>query len=217
MKIKNYDSFFKFALLISGDVQLNPGPTSDVCFVCKRTLNKRSFWCTKCDLRAHKKCNNSNFFNSDICSDCKRWENLPFHVSFCIDNTSDTDSSFVEDNLLSTLSHNEPWKLFKDKGMHYVNSLLSKKEESRTLAFNTNISVLGIPETKPHNTVINKELKIDCYNSLRSGRNKNGGGVACYIKNNIAHNRQSNISEYIENIVLGNLSLWALSTDLLIK
>ena len=32
MKIKNDDSFFKFALLLPGNIQLNPGPTSDVCF-----------------------------------------------------------------------------------------------------------------------------------------------------------------------------------------
>ena len=43
MKIKNYDSFCKCALLISGDIQLNPGPTTDVCFACKRTLIKEAF------------------------------------------------------------------------------------------------------------------------------------------------------------------------------
>ena len=72
MKIKNYDLFLKFALLLSSDIQLNTGPNFEVCFVCKRTLNKKSFRCTKCDLRAHKKCNNKVFFDSDICSDCRR-------------------------------------------------------------------------------------------------------------------------------------------------
>ena len=66
MKIKNYGSFLKFALLLSSDIQLNPGPNFEVCFVCKKTLNKKSFRCTKCDLRAHKKCNNKVFFDSDI-------------------------------------------------------------------------------------------------------------------------------------------------------
>ena len=65
MKIRNYDSFFSFALLLSGDIQLNPGPTSDICFICKGTLNKKSFYCTKCDLRAHKKCSNTVFSDSD--------------------------------------------------------------------------------------------------------------------------------------------------------
>ena len=58
-----------------------------------------------------------------------------------------------------------------------VNSLLPKIEKLRTLAINTNISVLGITETKLDNTVSNEELKIDGYNLLRSDRNKNGGGV----------------------------------------
>ena len=55
---------------------------------------------------------------------------------------------------------------------------------------------------KLDNTVSNEELKIDGYNLLQSDKNKNGGGISCYIKNNIAHNRQSCISENIENIVL---------------
>ena len=82
-------------------------------YVCKRTLNKRSFYCTKCDLKAHKKCSNTVFFGSDICSDCKRWENLPLHVSFSIGNSNDTESSLIEDNLPSIPSHNEAWKVFK--------------------------------------------------------------------------------------------------------
>ena len=90
--------------------------------------------------------------------------------------------------------------------MHFghlnVNSLLSKIEELRTLAFNTNTSVLGITETKLDNTVSNEELKINGYSLLRSDRNKKGGGVACYIKSNIAHNRQTIIPENIENIVI---------------
>ena len=90
--------------------------------------------------------------------------------------------------------------------MHFwhlnVYSLLSKIEELRTLAFNTNISVLVIIEPKHDNTVRKEDLKIDGYNLLRAGRNRNGGGVAFYIKNNIAHNRQSIISKKSENIVL---------------
>ena len=103
--------------------------------------------------------------------------------------------------------HNEVCKVFKNKGTPLwhlnVNCLLSKIEELTTLAFNTNISVLGITETKLDNNVSNDWLKIDVYNSLRSDRNKNGGVVACCIKKNVAHNRQSiSISRNMENIVL---------------
>ena len=103
--------------------------------------------------------------------------------------------------------HNEVCKVFKNKGTPLwhlnVNSLLSKIEELTTLAFNTNISVLGITETKLDSNVSNHWLKIDDYNSLRSDRNKNSGGIACCIKKNVAHNRQSiSISRNMENIVL---------------
>ena len=108
MKTKNHESVFDNALLLSGNIQLNPGPTSDICFACKKTLNKRSFYCPKCDLRAHKKWSKMVFFNVDICSDCKRWENLPFdNFSFRIDNSSNTESSLLEDNLPLIPSHNE--------------------------------------------------------------------------------------------------------------
>ena len=77
-----------------------------------------------------------------------------------------------------------------------------KIEELRTLAFNTNISVLGIIETKLGNTVSSEELRIDGYNLLRSDRNRNDGRVSRYIRNNLGLNRQSSISENIENVVL---------------
>ena len=104
-------------------------------------------------------------------------------------------------------AHNEAWKVFKDKGTPLwhlnVNSLLSKIEELRTPAFNTNISVLAITEAKLGSNVSNDWLRIDDYNSLRSDRNKNSDGVACCIKKNVAHNRQSiNITRDMENIVL---------------
>ena len=89
-------------------------------------------------------------------------------------------------------SHNKVWKVFQNKVIHFglnINSLLFKIEELRTLAFNSNISVLGITEAKLDNTASNEGLKIDGYNFLRSDRNKKDGGAACYIKNNVALNR----------------------------
>ena len=112
----------------------------------------------------------------------------------------------LEDNLASIPFHNEEWKVFKDKDIHFghlnINSLLSKIEKIRTLSINTSISVLGITDKKLDNTVSNEELKIDGYNLSRSDRNKNGGRVAWYIKNNIAHNRKLSISGNIGNVVL---------------
>ena len=102
---------------------------------------------------------------------------------------------FYTSHIPSIPSHNEAWKAFKKKGIHFkhlnVNSFLSKIEELRTLAFHTNISLLRITEIKHWNAVSNEALKIDGFNLLWSDRNITGGGVAYYIKNNIGHNRQS--------------------------
>ena len=38
MKNKNYGSSFTFALLLSGEIQISPGPASDVWFVCKNGI-----------------------------------------------------------------------------------------------------------------------------------------------------------------------------------
>ena len=51
LKLKKYEYFFKFAFLLSGDIQLNAGPSDNLCFVCKQRVDKRDFSCIKCDLR----------------------------------------------------------------------------------------------------------------------------------------------------------------------
>ena len=53
-------SFHQARLLISGDVQLNPGPTanSSRCSVCTKIIarNHRALSCDQCDLWCHMKC-----------------------------------------------------------------------------------------------------------------------------------------------------------------
>ena len=94
------------------------------------------------------------YFDSNICSDHKRWEKLlSCTVSFCIENSSNTESSLSKDTFPFIPSHNEAWKV---------------------LVFNTNASVCGTTETKLDNNVSNEELKIGDYNLLQSNRNKNG-------------------------------------------
>ena len=72
-----------------------------------------------------------SYFDSNICSDHKRWEKLlSCTVSFCIENSSNTESSLSKDTFPFIPSHNEAWKVFKRNGMHIghqnVNSSLSK-------------------------------------------------------------------------------------------
>ena len=133
MKYKNHSSFFKFVILLSGDVNLNPGPQ-----------------------------NNSQQEN--------KWEN------------------------------------FRKRGLHFihlnVNSILPKIEELRSIAQNTKAAVIGISESKLDKTVFDSEVAIEGYDLLRKDRNRHGGGVACYVRNDICYNPKKILQDDLENIFI---------------
>ena len=83
-----------------------------------------------------------------------------------------------------------------------INSLLNKIDELRYIARSSNAAVIGITETKLDNTVYDSEVTVDGCNIVRNDRNRKGGGVACYIRNNICFNRKACISDNIENIFI---------------
>ena len=132
LKRINSSKFYKFLILLSGDVSLNPGPCQGI---------------------------------------------------------DQNDKKF------------EP---FRNRGLHFlhvnVNSLLSKIDELRDIVGFTKPAILGITETKLDNTVPDQEIKISGYNVLRSDRNRNGGGVACYIRADLCFNNKNVFSNSIEHV-----------------
>ena len=56
LKLRNYDSFFKYLLLLSGDINLNPGPIQNPCKKCLGSVNKKVIFCKNCNFWFHKKC-----------------------------------------------------------------------------------------------------------------------------------------------------------------
>ena len=96
--------------------------------------------------------------------------------------------------------------MFRGNGLHFehlnINSTLPKIEQLRSLLINSNISVLGITETKLDNTVNNEEVESNAYNLIRSDRNKKGGWTACYKKTSISFNYHESLSENFENILI---------------
>ena len=87
---------------------------------------------------------------------------------------------------------NHKFEVFTRKGLHFIhlniNDLLPKIDELRYIAKNSNAAVIGISETKLDNTVYDSEVAVDGYNIVRNDKNRKGGGVACYIRNNICFN-----------------------------
>ena len=66
--------------------------------------------------------------------------------------------------------------------------MLSKIEEHCFIAKFTNAAVIGICESKRDASVLEQEISIDNYKILRWDRNRHGGCVACYIRNDLSYN-----------------------------
>ena len=96
------------------------------------------------------------------------------------------------------------WNVFKNRGLHFVhlniNSLLPKIEEIRYIAKFTNAAVIGICESKLDASVLDPEISIDNYKILRCDRNRQGGGVACYVRNDLNYNTLSVFPREVKNI-----------------
>ena len=92
---------------------------------------------------------------------------------------------------------------FRKRGLHFlrinVNSLLSKIDELRDIVGHTKPAILWITESKLDGSVNNQEVNISGYNILRNDRNRNGGGVACYIRSDLCFNSR-NIFQILLNI-----------------
>ena len=96
------------------------------------------------------------------------------------------------------------WNIFRSRGLHFIhlniNSLLPKIEELRIIAKSTNAVIIGISESKLDESVLEPEIEIDNYKILRCDRNRHGGGVACYIRNDLSYNIISVFPSEIESV-----------------
>ena len=88
----------------------------------------------------------------------------------------------------------EPLK--KDLHFHHVNinGLLPKIDELKHIANKTKATIIGITESKLDHTVSDHDI-------LWCDRNRNGGGVACYIKKDLCFNTRPLNCKEIENII----------------
>ena len=78
--------------------------------------------------------------------------------------------------------------------------MLPKIRELRHIARLTNAVVIRISESKLDDSMPTSEIQIDEYDLLRCDRNRHGGGVACYIRNDLSYNVKSYFPKDIENI-----------------
>ena len=71
--------------------------------------------------------------------------------------------------------------------------MLPKIDELRHIARLTNAAVIGISESKLNDPLLTSEFQVD-------DRSRHGGGIACYIRNDLSYNVKSYFPKDIENI-----------------
>ena len=216
LKFSKHYWYFKYLLILSGDINLHPGPVQYPCSVCAKPVKKRLISCEKCGLWIHKRCNQFEKPRIGSLLTCRPCQNKPIdhldniwhQFTFADDFFEDRDAPSDEQTNINfgTSSSIDNWKVFNKRGLHLIhlniNSLLSKIDELRAIAKKSRAAVIGITESKLDESVTDGEINIDGYEVIRSDRNRHGGGVACYIRNDISFNPRGNFSSEVENIFL---------------
>ena len=97
------------------------------------------------------------------------------------------------------------WEPLKTRGLQFchlnIDSLLYKIDELRDITNYIRLAILGITESNLDSSVTNTEVNIYGYSIFRNDRNRNGGGVACYIRKYLCFNIKIIFSHSVEHVV----------------
>ena len=70
---------------------------------------------------------------------------------------------------------------------------MPKIEELRIIANSTNVTNIGISESKLDESVLEPEIQYDNYKILRCDKKRQREGAACYIRNDLSYNTSNNL------------------------
>ena len=88
---------------------------------------------------------------------------------------------------------------FRRRGIHMIHlnvrSLLKKIPELKVIAQKTRAAVIGISETWLDDSITDAEIAIGGYSVLRHDRNREGGGVCVYVRNDFAFNPRPDLHD----------------------
>ena len=170
-------------LLVAEDIESCPGPKY-TCSSCTKTVRKNQKYgsCDTCYTRCHMKC------LTDILTDGKE----SMFCSIChIEEYNEAENvSFINQDFCCFLT---------SRGLKIVhqniNGIVGKIDKVRLLvADSKQIGIFSITETHLNDTVKNSELKIPGYTIERRDRiNGPHGGVICYIRDDLTHQRRSDL------------------------
>ena len=219
LKYKNHKTFCRYLILLSGDIELTPGPDFS-CAICEKNipLRYRVLCCQNCDSWVHKKCakisetryksikmKETGFYFD--CHQCNYAKEMPFFQEECLEEGPEKNYTCKEQHTTDF----EDFTVFGKRGLHFIhlniNSILTKIDELRLIAFKSHAAVIGITESKIDDTVLDGEIMIDGNIPIRSDRTRHGGGVICYIRDDISFNKielKSDIEHIFLDLLLPN-------------
>ena len=89
---------------------------------------------------------------------------------------------------------------FKSKGLHFIGlnarSLLPKISELRLFSQKAKPATISVCETWLDDSITDAEIELSGYSIERKDRNRQGGGVCPYIRNDLAYNKRSDLDTF---------------------
>eukprot|EP00112_Aurelia_sp_Birch-Aquarium-sp1_P014094 Seg3016.2 transcript_id=Seg3016.2/GoldUCD/mRNA.D3Y31 product="hypothetical protein" protein_id=Seg3016.2/GoldUCD/D3Y31 len=202
-------------ILLSGDIQQNPGPVRNPCSVCGNAVasNHRALPCVTCHKLCHigPKCGK---VPKNIYNDIKRQDTIHWICPRC-ENTSNQLQTRPNPNITQdqNTEREELPNMFEElrtklkghgiKVAHInIRGLLSKMDDVTILLQESRLDILVITESHLDKSVGDNVIKIDGYGLKRYDRDKHGGGCLIYFNECL----EITPIEWIDN--LGTESVW---------
>ena len=193
-----------FQLLLSGDIETNPGPVT--CTLCQKTVRRNSlqFRCTTCKDSTHVKCIKKNISSIHTARKIMEWtchrclcSELPFHCTRNIDDTislqEDFEKQTPDNQHLDTLNANR-----SRISISHLNtqSITSSFAEFEAMLTKHKFDIITLSETwLKDNPLLLNHVTIPGYkNEFNNRDGKRGGSVGLYIREGLQYKRRDDIT-----------------------
>lgn len=166
--------YIVLTLLLSGDLELNPGPTKDPCGICSKCIrvNQKCIACDTCNTWFHITCINMDLstFNQHT-----RDQSLPFHCVNCTVPHATQSGQTTDPDPAPTAPHAVPgsqpeidlWKTVKGIKIAHVNTgeggLILHIDEVHNLLVDYNPDILACSETWLEDDYDKGPIETDMY------------------------------------------------------
>ena len=103
IRYRSHTCLVRFSLLLSGDIELNPGPIKNPCTICQGNVSIRGLFCKSFSIGCHKKCSTIAHHKNYICLQCQivdmpsisgNLKDLPFSNICSFDELSDRNTDY---------------------------------------------------------------------------------------------------------------------------